>query len=129
MSENGRAGRLRDRRNRAKQRAQPKAGGEAHPDDGDSTENSPSSTDGAEEAASEPSRTVKEEQIGTYMYLPESQHKALKYQYNVLKAAYELEFEREFEKNRHYFPLVIKYGTERLDGAGADEIDSLLQSL
>jgi len=44
--------------------------------------------------------------------------------YNVLKAEYEYEYEREFQKNRHFYPLVIKYG---LDGLDAEEIKEKLQ--
>lgn len=75
----------------------------------------------------EPSKTsVKEEQIGTYMYLPESQKKEVERLYTVLKADYEYEFEDEFEKNRHFFPMLIQY---RLDGLEASEVRDKLDSL
>lgn len=77
---------------------------------------------------SEPSKpTVKEEQVGTYMYLLESQKKEIDRLYNVLKAEYEFEYENELEKNRHFYPLLVQYGLESLDGLDASEIKDRLE--
>jgi hypothetical protein len=76
-----------------------------------------------------PAESVKEEQVGTYMYLPESQTKELRRLYNVLKADYEFEYDEEFEKNRHFYPLVIEYGLDRLDGLDASEVRTHLEEL
>jgi len=73
--------------------------------------------------------SIKEEQIGTYMYLPESQTKEMRRLYNVLKAEYEFEFDEEFEKNRHFYPLVVQYGLDNLDGLDASEIREELEQL
>jgi len=73
--------------------------------------------------------SVKEEQVGTYMYLPQSQKKELERLYNMLKAEYEYEYDEEFEKNRAFYPLVVKYGFESLDGLDASEIRERLDSL
>lgn len=73
--------------------------------------------------------SIKEEQIGTYMYLPESQTKEMRRLYNVLKAEYEFEFDEEFEKNRHFYPLVVQYGLDGLDGLDALEIRERLEQL
>jgi hypothetical protein len=73
--------------------------------------------------------SVKEEQVGTYMYLPQSQKKELERLYNMLKAEYEYEYDEEFEKNRAFYPLVVKYGFECLDGLDASEIRERLDSL
>ncbi|WP_277543296.1 hypothetical protein [Haloarcula laminariae] len=73
--------------------------------------------------------SVKEEQVGTYMYLPQSQKKELERLYNMLKAEYEYEYGEEFEKNRAFYPLVVKYGFESLDGLDASEIRERLDSL
>jgi len=81
------------------------------------------STAGTEESS------VKEEQIGTYMYLPESQTKELRRQYNMLKAEYEFEYDEEFQKNRHFYPLVVQYGLESLDKMDASEIRENLQQI
>lgn len=74
-------------------------------------------------------RSVKEEQVGTYMYLPESQSKQLRRQYNILKAEYEFKYGEEFEKNRHFYPLVVQYGLESLDGITAAEIKDRVEQL
>jgi hypothetical protein len=72
---------------------------------------------------------VKEQQTGTYMYLPETQVKRLRRQYNVLKAEYEFEYDEEFEKNRHFYPLVVQYGLERLDDLDTAQIRVRLEEL
>jgi hypothetical protein len=63
------------------------------------------------------------------MYLPEHQHQELSRQFNLLKAEYEYESHKEFEKNRHFYPLVVKYGLDSLDGLDASEIQEKLESL
>lgn len=79
---------------------------------------------------SKPSETnVKEEQVGTYMYLPESQKKEVQRLYNVLKAEYEYEFDEEFEKNRHFYPLLVQYGLESLDGLDAPGLKERLDAI
>lgn len=72
---------------------------------------------------------VKSEQVGTYMYLPKDQKKELERLYNMLKAEYEYAYDADFEKNRHYYPLVVQYGVESLDGLDASEIRERLASL
>jgi len=73
--------------------------------------------------------SIKEEQIGTYMYLPESQTKEMRRLYNVLKAEYEFEYEDEFQKNRHFYPLVVQYGLDSLDNLDASEIRDHLEEI
>jgi hypothetical protein len=73
--------------------------------------------------------SVKEEQVGTYMYLPESQKKEVERRYTVLKAEFEYEFERDFEKNRHFFPLLVEHGLSGLDEADAEDVRGMLESL
>lgn len=75
------------------------------------------------------SGSVKDRQTGTYMYLPEAQVKDLRRVYNVLKAEYEYEFDDAFEKNRHFYPLVVRYGLDRLEGMHADEVHARLDEL
>jgi hypothetical protein len=72
---------------------------------------------------------VKEEQVGTYMYLPQSQKKELERLYNVLKAEYEYEYDEQFEKNRAFYPLVVKYGFESLDSMDISEVRDSLETL
>jgi hypothetical protein len=63
------------------------------------------------------------------MYLPESQNRELKRLYNVLKAEYEYEYDEDFEKNRHFYPLLIQYGLDGLEGLDASELQERLASL
>lgn len=97
----------------------------------DSVDSPGSSRDGAgtSESGGETTVSIKEEQVGTYMYLPESQTKELRRLYNILKAEYEFEYDDEFEKNRHFYPLVIQYGLDRLDGLDASEIRDHIEEI
>lgn len=63
------------------------------------------------------------------MYLPEFQTKELRRLYNVLKAEYEFEYDEEFEKNRHFYPLVVQYGVTELDELETSEIRARLEQL
>lgn len=56
------------------------------------------------------------------MHIPENQHKRLMHLYTRMKADYEYEFDDEFEKNRHYFPLILQYGLDRFEERDATEI-------
>jgi len=95
----------------------------------------PDKTDetGETDKPSKPSKpsdsSVKEEQVGTYMYLPESQKKEVQRLYNVLKAEYEYEFDEEFEKNRHFYPLLVQFGLDRLDSLDASELKEKLDAI
>ena len=149
-----RAERLRENRNRAKQRAQDgnpsgddpsqsetsKLSKQSKPSQpsklskqetadlpSEESENSDTDGDGGDEH--EEKSNVKKDQVGTYMYLPERQHQELSRQFNLLKAEYEYEYNKEFEKNRHFYPLVIKYGLESLESLDASEIQEKLESL
>ncbi|RLM34415.1 hypothetical protein [Haloarcula sp. Atlit-120R] len=132
-----RSERLRQRRKQSHERAQ---------DVSESKTDEPAETDKSSKLSkpdkqsepsepSEPDETdvddgsVKEEQVGTYMYLPKSQKKDLERLYNILKAEYEYEYDEEFEKNRAFYPLVVKYGLESLEGLDASEIRERLDSL
>jgi hypothetical protein len=72
---------------------------------------------------------IKEKQTGTYMYLPDSQVKELRRQYNILKAEYEFEYDEEFEKNRHFYPLVVNFGLAQLQELDIEEIRAHLDEL
>jgi hypothetical protein len=132
-----RADRLRKNRNQVKNRAQ---GNTASTNDQSQSETSkqskPSepSNSSKQETANQSSEdaansTVKQDQVGTYMYLPERQHQELSRQFNLLKAEYEYEYNEEFEKNRHFYPLIIRYGLDSLEGLDASEIQEKLDSL
>jgi hypothetical protein len=120
-----RANRLRQKRQAAKERAELSDPSEQDEPPKSNERDEPSKQ--SESAAGE--TTVKDEQVGTYMYLPETQTKLLKRRFNVLKAEYEFEYDDEFEKNRHFYPLVVKYGLDDLDGLEASEIRERLDGL
>jgi hypothetical protein len=109
-----RADRLRDRRRKQRDRVESgeaESEGTAESDETDkpSKPDEPSKTEGSE--------SVKESQVPQYMYLPEGQQKRLKREFRLLQADWEVEFQGErgeLEKNRHYFPLVLKYGLDRV---------------
>lgn len=114
---NDRSERLRKKRKGAKEKAQ----GES--------ESEPSETSETDETSKPSESSVKDEQVGRYMYLPEMQNRRVDQVYNKLKADYEFEYEEELEKNRHYFPLLIQYGLDSLDGFEASDVRDVLESL
>lgn len=126
-----RSERLRRRRQRSSESAQPDVSEPSEPSEPE--EQSKPSKLSEPSKPSEPSKlsepSVKEEQVGTYMYLPQSQKKELDRLYNMLKAEYEYEFDQDFEKNRHFFPLVVQYGLDSLDSLDASEIKNRLESI
>lgn len=73
--------------------------------------------------------SVKEQLTGTYMYLPETQVRHLRRQYNLIKAEYEFEYGEKFEKNRHFYPLVITHGLKDLNDMDVSQIRSRVQGL
>jgi len=108
-----RADRIRDRRNQASEKAHSEPSKPSEPDETDETGE----------------QSVKDEQVGTYLYLPEAQKQAMGYQYKLLSAEYEREFGEPFEKNRHFYPLIVKHGLDSLDGCDAQELQKLLDGL
>jgi hypothetical protein len=93
-------------------------------------ETSKTSQTSEQSETSKPSKTsVKEERVGTYLYLSEPQKKDVDRLYNVLKAEYEYEYDEEFEKNRHFYPLLVQYGLNGLDGLDAAGIQERLDSI
>jgi hypothetical protein len=122
-----RSDRLRKRREAAKSTAKEVDVDESSQSDEASETSEPSKPSEPSKLSKQEDGSVKDQQKGTYMYLPESQHKELSRLYNVLKAEYEYEYEREFQKNRHFYPLVIKYGLDGLDSLDAEGIKERLQ--
>jgi hypothetical protein len=129
-----RSERLRRRRNRSNRRAArdgETAGGQR---DGDADAAGSDGTGGADdpedpEDADDGTEPVKEERTGMYMYLPDDQLKEIKRLYNMLKAEYEFEFDEKFEKNRHFYPLVVRCGLEGLAEMDSSEIRDELRRL
>jgi hypothetical protein len=78
------------------------------------------------------SESVKETQVPQYMYLPEEQQKRLKREFRLLQADWELDYQDEFgelEKNRHYFPLVLEYGLDRVSSWDIQTVKNHLQEM
>lgn len=80
---------------------------------------------GETDEQSEPS--VKDERVGTYMYLAEEQKKDVNYLFGQIQNEYEYEYDEEFEKNRHFYPLLVKYGLEQLDSWDIQTVREKLQ--
>lgn len=133
-----RSERLRRRRREVRERDEPDEPAESD-ETAELSEMSKPSKLSEQDETDEPSKTnkpkgveegsVKEEQVGTYMYLRPSQKRELDKLYKLLSAEYEYEFDEDFEKNRHFYPLVIEHGIADLDGASADELRELIARL
>lgn len=115
-----RSERLRERRSKTREKAE-----QSEP----SKPSEPAETDESDEPAEKDKPSVKDERSGTYMYLPESQKAELGPTFKILSAEYEREFGDELEKNRHFYPLVVQYGLDGLDGLNASEIKERLDEL
>lgn len=111
MSED-RSERLRQRRQESKRKAEKSEG---------SNPSKSSEGDGKQ--------SVKDEFVGTYMYLPEDLKQELNPTFKIISAEYEREYGEELEKNRHFYPLVVKYGLDGLDGLDASDIRKRLEEL
>ena len=157
MSDDSRASRLRSRRGKARERAEAKqaeaeeqerereasarATEAEHAAEATSAEGSVDEADGADEDGADGDTvdedaenhgtdgSVKDERVGTYMYLPESQKRELERVYGTLKVQYEYKYDEEFEKNRHFFPAVVRHGLETLDGMDAAEVRDVVANL
>jgi hypothetical protein len=131
-----RSERLRKRRNQSidsTDRGKDRASTGSNPPD-ETSESGTADGDGSSESdpdgGSEPptgSTSIKEKQTGTYMYLPDSQTKELRRLYNVLKAEYEFQYDDDFEKNRHFYPLVIQFGLDGLESMDVSEVRRTLR--
>lgn len=73
--------------------------------------------------------SVKDECVGTYMYLPESQKDALDLAFKKANLSVEEATGEELEKNRHFYPLVVQAGLDSLDGLDGGEIQARLDDL
>ncbi|EJN57279.1 hypothetical protein [Halogranum rubrum] len=124
-----RSSRLRERRNKSRDRAANASEGSEPNEDKPSKPDEPSNPAETDEAEKLSEQSVKEEQVGTYMYLPQSQKREIERTYGLLKADFEYEFGEDFEKNRHFFPLLIQHGLDGLDGLDASDIKELLSEL
>lgn len=110
-----RADRLRQRRGSVKKKAEQAADDDKEMPESTSTEPEPTSM----------SSSIKTEREEKMLYLLPEQKKELDHIYNRLKTKYEYEYDESFEKNRHFYPLVVKYGLDDLSGQGGkDSLDA-----
>jgi hypothetical protein len=72
---------------------------------------------------------VKEEQVGTYIYLPEWQSHDLSEFVEDAQYHYKKAYDIKLEKNRHLYPLVVQHGLEELDGTDPDSLQERLADL
>jgi hypothetical protein len=138
MSGEDRADRLRRRRQRARDKvksderdetaetAKPdetaESDGTAKPSErGETDATGESDGDGRDENG-EPTLSVKDEQKPTYMYLPHSIRRDLDRSYSMLKAEYEYEYQEGFEKNRHFYPLVVSLGLQAVEELDPEDV-------
>lgn len=127
-----RAERLRERRNRTRERPRGTEGDEQAETDetADQAEQTQPSKPSERSEPSKPDKeSVKDEQVGTYMYLPEDQADELTYQFDRLKAEYRRETGEELQKNRHFYPLVVQHGLESLDDWDGSDIKEKVDEL
>lgn len=123
---NDRSERLRQRRRKSREKAET--------DENDEPSNSskpsePSETDDTGDSSETDEQSVKNERVGTYMYLTDEQKKDMNYLFNQIQTEYEYQYDEEFEKNRHFYPLVIKYGLESLDGLDVSEVRKRIEEM
>lgn len=132
VGDGDRVNRLRSRRQKTRE-----AGEQSEPDESsDTSEASKPSKTGetseqseTDDASETDGTSVKDELVGTYMYLPESLKKDIDRNYTKIKADYEFEFDEEFEKNRHYFQLIVLHGFGTVRNTDTEGIREMVQEL
>jgi len=97
---------------------------------GETSESSESSeVDESEKTSKTDKPSVKDELVGTYMYLPESLKQDVDRYYKKISGDYEFEYGEEMEKNRHYYQLVVRQGFKTIRDADIEEIHEMMQEL
>ncbi len=120
-----RASRLRNRRNKTRERAQSttdKTNKTGNPDKTDKQSKT-------SKTANKNKTSVKDDRPAQMMYLPEFTLREMNRQFGMLETEFEYEFGEAFEKNRHYFPLLVKAGLDGLDGLDIQEIKDRIDEL
>ncbi len=118
-----------DRVNRLRQRRQSRETDEPSETD-EQSDSSESSKPSETSEITEPSeQSLKDELVGTYMYLPEGLKEDVDRYYKKLSGDYEFEFGDELEKNRHYYQLVVRHGFETVREADTEEVREMVEAL
>lgn len=76
-----------------------------------------------EQEASGTTASVKDEYVGVYLYVPDEQSDAINDLYDELVYRYD----GDLEKTRHFYPLLVRYGFESLQGLESSEIQERLE--
>ncbi len=124
-----RAERLSRRRQRQREAAE-----ESEPSDSSETSESseaskPSEQSERRETNESSEQSLKDELVGTYMYLPEGLKQDVDRYYKKLSGDYEFEYGDELEKNRHYYQLVVRHGFETVREAEVEEVREMVKTL
>lgn len=122
-TEKDRSERLRERRQNVRER-----GTDVDDTDPGVDTDSPDES-GADESTPDAGGSIREERTGMYVYLSDPQTEEVERLYKTLQAEYEFEMDREFQKNRDFYPLLVEYGASTLEGCSPGEIDELLSEL
>lgn len=121
-----RVNRLRNRRQKAREAGEQSEQDEPSDTSEPSKPSEQSETDNTSETGGS---SVKDELVGTYMYLPESLKQDIDRYYSKISGEYEFEYDEDFEKNRHYFQLIVKHGFGTVRDAEIEEVREMVKEL
>lgn len=124
-----RSERLRQRRRQAKKKKQSDEPDDQSEPSKSSELSQPDKQSKPDEPDDDGDSSVKSEHVGTYMYLPPEQKKDLKHVFGRIKADYEYQYDEEFEKNRHFYPLLVQCGLESLDSWDISDVREMVEEL
>ncbi|ELY96531.1 hypothetical protein [Natrialba taiwanensis] len=74
-------------------------------------------------------KNVKKEWRATSIYLPEFLDRSLTTSYKHLDLDFEEEYGHSLQKTRHYYPLVVALGIERLESMDPEEVQERIEAL
>lgn len=131
MSDHGdeRAKRLSQRRQRQSEAAEQGEPSDASEASKPSEQSETGETSETDEASETGGSSVKDELVGTYMYLPEGLKEDVDRYYKKISGDYEFEYGDELEKNRHYYQLVVRHGFSTIRDAEIEEVREMVQQL
>lgn len=124
-----RAERLSRRRQRQREAAEASESSDASEASETSEASKPSKQSESTETGETSEQSLKDELVGTYMYLPEGLKEDVDRYYKKLSGDYEFEYGDELEKNRHYYQLVVRHGFETVREAEVEEVREMVESL
>jgi len=130
MSEEGdddRVNRLRQRRQKAREAGETSDPGEQS-DASEASKPSETSETAEQSESAEPSETgqtsVKDEMVGTYMYLPEELKNELDLRFDELSLEHKREHGEPLEKNRDFYPAMVRAALDNQEALEEMLLDS-----